>query len=55
MNKIKLMVFSFNKRAISSYKKLGFREEALLKNEIYRNGKYYDEIPMAIFKDDWIK
>ena len=55
MDKIKLNVFSFNKRAISCYKKVGFKEEGLLKREIYRNGRYYDEVPMALFKEDWIK
>lgn len=53
--KIKLNVFSFNKRAISCYKKLGFKEEGLLKDELYRNGKYCDVILMALFKEDWIK
>lgn len=53
--KIKLNVFSFNERAIACYKKLGFKEEGLLKNEIYRNGKYCDAIPMALFKENWIK
>lgn len=52
MNKIKLNVFSFNNRAIACYKKVGFKEEGILKKEIYRNGKYYDEIIMAMFKDD---
>ena len=53
--KIKLNVFSFNKRAISCYKKLGFKEEGILKDELYRNGKYFDIIPMALFKEDFIK
>ena len=51
MNKIKLKVFSFNSRAIACYKKVGFQEEGILKKELYRNGKYHDEILMAIFKD----
>lgn len=50
MNKIKLKVFSFNNRAIACYKKVGFKEEGILKKELYRNGKYHDEILMAIFK-----
>lgn len=53
MNKIKLKVFSFNNRAISCYKKVGFKEEGILKKEVYRNGKYYDEILMAIFKSEF--
>lgn len=52
MNKIKLNVFSFNNRAIACYKKVGFKEEGILKKEIYRNGRYHDEIIMAMFKDN---
>lgn len=54
MNKIKLKVFSFNSRAIACYKKVGFKEEGILKKELYRNGKYHDEILMAIFKDEFV-
>ena len=54
MKKIKLGVFSFNNRAIACYKKVGFKEEGILKNELYRSGKYYDIVQMAIFKDEWI-
>ena len=53
MNKIKLNVFSFNNRAIACYKKVGFKEEGILRKEIYRNGKYHDEIIMAIFNEDF--
>lgn len=55
MKKIKLGVFSFNKRAIACYKKIGFTEEGTLKKELYRNGEYHDVIYMAIFKDDFMK
>lgn len=54
MEKVKLSVFEFNERAKKCYEKIGFKEEGILKKEIYRNGKYYDEIIMAIFKEDWI-
>lgn len=52
INKVKLNVFSFNERAIKSYKKCGFKVEGTLKDEIFKEGKYYDEILMAIFKDE---
>ncbi len=52
MNKVKLNVFAFNNRAIACYKKVGFKEEGILRKEIYRNGKYYDEIIMAMFKGE---
>ena len=54
MEKIKLSVFSLNPRALACYKKLGFKEEGRLKKEIFREGKYHDEILMALFKDDYL-
>lgn len=53
MEKIKLCVFSFNVRAIACYKKVGFIEEGIMRKEIYRNGKYHDEVKMAMFREDW--
>lgn len=51
INKIRLGTFSFNERAIKSYKKCGFEIEGVLKNEIFKDGKYYDEIIMSLFKN----
>ena len=53
INKIKLGVFAFNERAKACYKNIGFKEEGLLKNEIFREGKYHDEILMALFAKDY--
>jgi len=53
VNKIKLQVFSFNKRAIRSYEKNGFKIEGVLREEVYRNGQYYDEIVMGLLASEW--
>ncbi len=49
INKVKLGVFSFNEIAIKSYKKCGFEVEGVLKDELFKDGKYHDEIIMARF------
>ncbi len=54
INKIKLEVFSFNQRAIKSYEKCGFRVEGVLREEIFRNGKYFDKISMGILAREFI-
>ncbi|QAA30940.1 GNAT family N-acetyltransferase [Clostridium manihotivorum] len=50
INKVKLSVFSFNTRAKKSYEKCGFVVEGVLKKELFKDGKYYDEIVMAAFR-----
>ncbi|MBU3194546.1 GNAT family N-acetyltransferase [Clostridium algidicarnis] len=49
IHKIRLSTFSFNIRAQKSYEKCGFHVEGILKDEIFKDGKYYDEIVMAAF------
>lgn len=53
MNKIKLNVFSFNERAKKSYDKCGFQIEGILRQELFRDGEYYDEYVMALLLEDW--
>lgn len=53
INKIKLQVFSFNERAIKSYEKCGFKVEGILRKEIFRDGKYHDEIIMGLLREEW--
>ncbi len=53
LHKISLTTYGFNKRAIRSYEKVGFKVEGVLKENIYREGQYHDELIMSIFKEEW--
>ncbi|WP_461615192.1 GNAT family N-acetyltransferase [Clostridium sp. Marseille-QA1073] len=53
INKIKLNVYSFNERAVKSYEKCGFKKEGLLRKEIFRQGKYHDEVVMGILREEY--
>lgn len=53
INKIKLNVFSFNERAVKSYEKCGFKVEGVLRQEIFRKGKYYDDIVMGLLREEY--
>jgi len=55
MNKARLEVFAFNPRAIRSYEKCGFVKEGVMRQELYREGKYHDIIAMGILREEWIK
>lgn len=49
LHKIYLRVFAWNQPAVCCYKKAGFQEEARLKDEVKREGRYYDLIFMSAF------
>lgn len=55
VNKVQLSVFSFNERALKSYKKNGFVEEGRIRQRIFRNGEYQDEIIMGILREEYFK
>lgn len=55
IHKIKLNVYSFNERAIKSYKKVGFTVEGILREEIFKEGKYHDEIVMGLLCDEYFE
>lgn len=55
LNKISLKVNSENVIAIKIYKKYGFIKEGALRDDIYKNGKYYDSLAMSILRKDYLK
>jgi RimJ/RimL family protein N-acetyltransferase len=54
INKIRLTAYSFNERAIKSYKKCGFKVEGILRKEIYRDGAYHDKIAMGLLREEFV-
>lgn len=54
LNKIWLGVNEANGGAVKSYEKAGFVREGVLRQEIYRNGRYYDAIRMSILREEYL-
>ncbi|MDF2591249.1 MAG: acetyltransferase [Clostridia bacterium] len=55
INKIRLISYSFNKRAIKSFEKCGFVIEGILRKEVFKDGIYYDKIAMGILREEFLK
>ena len=51
LHKVFLRAFAHNAQAIRSYEKAGFVQEALLKDDVCIDGKYYDIVLMAKIND----
>jgi len=48
-----IYVFKFNERAIHTYEKIGFKVDATLRDNIFKDGKYQDELVMSILRSEW--
>ncbi|MEK6858024.1 MAG: GNAT family protein, partial [Nanoarchaeota archaeon] len=55
LNKVYLGVNVENIGAVKSYEKTGFVHEGRLREEVYRNGRYYDVHKMSILRSEWLK
>lgn len=53
LHRIELGVYSFNKRAIHVYEKMGFVREGIIRDSLFFNNKYYDEITMSILENEF--
>jgi len=53
LNRIELVVYHYNIRALRSYEKIGFKEEGRKKQFMWNKGKYYDAIIMGILAEEW--
>nr|WP_291563587.1 GNAT family protein [Clostridium sp. UBA2485] len=50
LNKCSSTVLEGNEVSIKMHKKLGYEQEGVLKQNIYMNGRYYDEICFGLTK-----
>ena len=53
LNRLELYTYSFNVRALKSYKKVGFIEEGRKRQFIWSNGRYHDAILLSILAEEW--
>ena len=53
LNRLQLEVYSHNLRGYRAYKKAGFTEEGRLRQSLYINGQYSDEIIMSVLREDY--
>lgn len=55
LNRVWLTTVEYNERAMACYKRCGFREEARMRNDVYRHGRYWDFVQMAILHQEFDK
>ncbi len=55
LHRVYLTVYAYNKRAIRSYEKCGFRHEGTMRQARYTDGQYFDELMMGILRDEFLE
>jgi RimJ/RimL family protein N-acetyltransferase len=53
LNRVWLHVYEYNPRGIRAYEKVGFKREGVLRQDNFRDGRYWDTIVMGILRDEW--
>ncbi len=53
LNRVWLTTVEYNARAITCYRRCGFVEEARLRQDVYRHGRYWDFIEMAVLRHEF--
>ena len=53
LHKIELRVYEFNKRALKCYEKCGFKIEGVMREDLFRDGKYHNTIFMSILRSEF--
>lgn len=55
LNRVWLGVTAENKGGIRAYEKAGFRREGTLRQDLYRNSRYYDTVRMAVLREEYYR
>jgi RimJ/RimL family protein N-acetyltransferase len=53
LNRVRLCVYANNPRGLHVYAKVGFVKEGVLRQEAYREGRYWDVIVMGLLRSEW--
>jgi RimJ/RimL family protein N-acetyltransferase len=53
LNRVWLHVYEDNRRGIHCYEKVGFKQEGVLRQDIFREGSYGNTIVMGILRAEW--
>ncbi|QDX92496.1 N-acetyltransferase [Brevibacillus laterosporus] len=54
LHRVSLRVFSFNKKAIALYERMGFKHEGISREYIFRDGKWSDVFHMGVLQREYV-
>lgn len=55
LHRVTSFVMAFNERSLRYASRCGYREEARLKDMHWKKGKFWDQVVLVVFREDWQK
>jgi len=55
LHRISSAAYGFNERSIKMHLKIGFVQEGIVREAIYKNGQYQDKVLFGLLKKEWEK
>lgn len=55
LRKINSSVWEFNSRSLKYSDNCGYKEEGRKRKQLYRGGQYWDEVLLAVFREEWVE
>lgn len=55
LHRIEAEIFSYNQNSIHLFKKMNFKEEAIMRNSLWRQGKWWDIYTFSLIQSDYTK
>jgi RimJ/RimL family protein N-acetyltransferase len=53
LNRVWLEVYEYNLRGQRAYEKVGFKKEGVLRQDNFREGRYWNTIIMGLLREEW--
>jgi len=53
LNRIGAEIYAYNTRSLALFKKLGFKREGVLRQFVYKKGKFEDEYIYGLLREEW--
>lgn len=55
LHRISSCAYSFNERSVKMHLKIGFLQEGIVRQSIFKNGQYQDRVILGLLKTEWEK
>jgi RimJ/RimL family protein N-acetyltransferase len=53
LHRINSIVYAFNERSLKMHRRIGFQQEGIKRQAVFKNGQYHDVVEFGLLEDEW--